>query len=72
MVPPVLDQRPRAHLDRARRDDPEGEPAGRDRLEVARVGEEREDGLGRGGYPLLASERVMAEHLQGIRSSVLA
>ena len=68
----VLDQRADAHLDRPRGDDPEGEPVRGDRLQVARVGEEGEDRLGRSGEPLLAAQHVKAEHVHGVRSSVLA
>ena len=44
---------------------------GRDRLEVVRVGEEREHLAGRAGEPLLAAQHVVAEHLHRVRSSVL-
>jgi hypothetical protein len=69
---PVLDQRADAQLDRSRGDDAEREPRRRDRLEVAGVGEEREDGLGRTGQPLLAAQDVVTEHMPVVRSSVLA
>ena len=59
---PVLDQRAFAHLDRARRDDVERQPGRGDRLEVAGVGEEGEDLVGRAVEALLAAERVVAEH----------
>ena len=59
----VLDQRADAHLDRPRGDDVERQPGRRDRLEVAGVGEEREDLVGRALEALLAVERVMAEHV---------
>ena len=45
---------------------------GRDRLEVAGVGEEREDLAGRAGEPLLAAQGVVTEHVPGYVSSVVA
>ena len=56
---------PGAHLDRARRDDPERQPVRRDRLQVAGVGEEREHLGGRAGEALLAAQDVMTEHARG-------
>jgi hypothetical protein len=59
---PVLDQRAGAHLDRPWRDDLERQPRRCDRFEVAGVGEEGEDLVGRALEALLAVNRVMAEH----------
>jgi hypothetical protein len=67
---PVLDQRADAHLDRPRRHDAEVQPGRRDRLEVAGVGEELEDGAGGCGQPLLAAQDVDGGHVHRIRSSV--
>ena len=60
---PVLDERPGAHVDRAGRHDPEAQQRRRDRLEVAGVGEEGEDLLGRAVEALLAVQDVDAHHL---------
>jgi hypothetical protein len=59
---PVRDQRPRAHLDVAGRDDLEVQQGRRDRLEVAGVGEEVEDLLRPSRQLLVADEGVDAHH----------
>jgi hypothetical protein len=55
---PVLDQRPGPHRDRPERHHPEAEPGRRDRLEVERVGEEREHFAARAGQELIAFQYV--------------
>ena len=54
----VADQRAGAHRDGLGGQHPEAQQRRRDRLEVARIGEEREHRLGRSLETLLAPERV--------------
>ena len=60
---PVADQRALAHGDRPGRDDAKAQQRGRQRLEVARVGEEPEHLLERAGQALLALKDVLGVHI---------